>query len=166
LALTVVADRLCGATANPIVRNAQEKRQLELIGKYLRDRGYTEKHPGAHPISSMTPGTYAFRLNMAVGTTRKVMIPIDVVIQPKTPRPGRIPILIEAKSAGDFTNTNKRQKEEAQKTRQLRETYGVDAHLVLFLCGYFDAGYLGYEASEGIDWIWEHRISDLDQLGI
>jgi hypothetical protein len=37
---------------------------------------------------------------------------------------------------------------------------------VLFLCGYFDAAYLGYEAAEGIDWIWEHRTKDLDQLGI
>ena len=31
----------------------------------------------------------------------------------------------------------------------------------LFLCGYFDSGYLGYEAAEGIDWVWEHRIDDL-----
>jgi hypothetical protein len=28
---------------------------------------------------------------------------------------------------------------------------------ILFLCGYFDSGYLGYEAAEGIDWIWAHR---------
>ncbi len=31
-AATVVADRLCGAVANPIVRNAQEKRQLTTRG--------------------------------------------------------------------------------------------------------------------------------------
>jgi hypothetical protein len=31
---------------------------------------------------------------------------------------------------------------------------------------YFDSGYLGYEAAEGIDCIWEHHISDLDPLGI
>jgi hypothetical protein len=36
----------------------------------------------------------------------------------------------------------------------------------LFLCGYFDAGYLSYEANHGIDWVWEHRVSDLDQLGL
>ena len=35
-----------------------------------------------------------------------------------------------------------------------------------FLCGYFDAGYLGYEAAERIDWIWEHRIDDLEKLGL
>jgi len=36
----------------------------------------------------------------------------------------------------------------------------------MFLCGYFDAGYLGYAVFEGIDWIWEHRIADLDGTGI
>jgi hypothetical protein len=74
--------------------------------------------------------------------------------------------LIEAKSAGDFANTNKRRKEEATKIHQLRESYGPDVQLILFLCGYFDSGYLGYEAAEGLDWVWEHRIEDLGQLGI
>ena len=27
-------------------------------------------------------------------------------------------------------------------------------------------GYLGYEAAEGIDWIWEHRIEDMEHLGL
>ena len=47
-----------------------------------------------------------------------------------------------------------------------RQTYGQDVKFIFFLCGYFDSGYLGYEAAEGIDWIWEHRLSDLDLLGI
>ena len=38
--------------------------------------------------------------------------------------------------------------------------------LSFFLCGYFDSGYLGYEASELIDWVWEHRIDDLAQFGL
>jgi hypothetical protein len=73
---------------------------------------------------------------------------------------------IEAKSAGDFTNTNKRRKEEAQKMNQLRDTYGENVRYLLFLCGYFDSGYLGYEAAEGIDWVWEHRIEDLEEFGV
>jgi hypothetical protein len=105
-------------------------------------------------------------MNVVVGRERPVNLPIDVVVQPKRPRPNRLPILIEAKSAGDFTNTNKRRKEEATKIRQLKATFGPEAQLVLFLCGYFDSGYLGYEAAEGIDWVWEHRISDLEQLGL
>jgi hypothetical protein len=74
--------------------------------------------------------------------------------------------MVEAKSAGDFTNTNKRRKEEAKKFSQLRSTCGEDVCYIVFLCGYFDSGYLGYEAADGIDWVWEHRIEDLEQLGI
>jgi hypothetical protein len=58
-------------------------------------------------------------------------------------QPGDFPLLIEAKSAGDFTNTNKRRKEEAVKIQQLRKTYGDKITFDLFLCGYFDSGYLG-----------------------
>lgn len=88
------------------------------------------------------------------------------MINPHKNTRANIPILIEAKSAGDFTNVNKRRKEEAVKMSQLRNTYGDKIQFVLFLCGYFDSGYLGYEAAEGIDWIWEHRIDDLSKLGI
>lgn len=172
-AATIVADRLCGAMADPIVRNAQERRQLDKIRSFLSDLGYTEEapEPGSELID-MRPGTFWFRLNVKVemredsNGKREVNIPVDAVIQPKELRPNSLPIMIEAKSAGDFTNTNKRRKEEATKVRQLRDTYGESTQLILFLCGYFDAGYLGYEASEGLDWVWEHRIEDLLQLEI
>jgi hypothetical protein len=168
---TIVADRLCGAVAEPIVRNAQEKRQLALIEKYLTERGYKLKAPhAATPLKQMEPGTFSFRLNVLVkpskAEAKTVKIPIDAVIQPKKAKLPHLPILIEAKSAGDFTNVNKRRKEEAIKINYLKATHGMDVVFVLFLCGYFDAAYLGYEAAEGIDWIWEHRPQDLDQLGI
>ena len=164
-ASTIVADRLCSAVANPIVRNAQEQRQLALIGDWLEKRDYRKQPlPADKPITEMEPGTYSFRMNLAVGATHKVKIPVDVVIQPQKLRKGRLPILIEAKSAGDFTNTNKRRKEEATKIHQLKATYGDSVCFVLFLCGYFGSDYLGYEAAEGIDWVWEHRIDDLAKL--
>ncbi len=168
---TIVADRLCGAVAEPIVRNAQEKRQLGLIEQHLVAKGYKHKpHPPATPIIEMEPGTFSFRLNVMVrpskDDTKTVRIPVDAVIQPKNAKLPHLPLLIEAKSAGDFTNVNKRRKEEATKINQLKATYGEQVVFVLFLCGYFDAAYLGYEAAEGIDWIWEHRTSDLERLGI
>jgi hypothetical protein len=168
---TIVADRLCGAVAEPIVRNAQEKRQLVLLQQYLEARGYKLRaHPAAMPILQMEPGTFSFRMNVLVkrskAEAKAVKIPVDAVIQPKKVKLPHLPILIEAKSAGDFTNVNKRRKEEATKINQLKATFGKQVVFVLFLCGYFDAAYLGYEAAEGIDWIWEHRTKDLDQLGI
>lgn len=169
-AATIVADRLCGAVANPIIRNAQEKRQLAAIKAWLEARGYRHLPAGdGMQFDVMPPGTFGFRMNVPVkleGGLRRVNIPVDVVIQPKAAKPGAFPILFEAKSAGDFTNTNKRRKEEAVKMAQLRATYGAEVQFNLFLCGYFDSGYLGYEAAEGIDWVWEHRIDDLSLFGI
>lgn len=166
-ASTIVADRLCSAVANPIVRNAQEQRQLKMICDWLEARGYRKQaHAAGKPLTEMEAGTYNFRMNLAVGKTVKVNIAVDVVIQPKILRKGRLPILIEAKSAGDFTNTNKRRKEEATKVHQLHAMFGESVQFILFLCGYFGSDYLGYEAAEGIDWVWEHRIDDLTKLGL
>jgi len=170
-AATIVADRLCGSSADPIVRNAQEARQLREIAAWLDGRGY-RLLPTAQRVRfhEMPPGTYSFRLNIPVNLSgeggKTVNIPIDTVIMRKTAQPGDHPLLVEAKSAGDFTNVNKRRKEEARKVQQRNATYGNQIEFVLFLCGYFDSGYLGYEAAEGIDWIWEHRIDDLAEFGL
>ena len=166
---TIVADRLCGAVSDPIIRNEQEKRQLATIEKYLKDKGYSPAEANVK-FNEMLPGTYSFRTNVQVrvgnDSEQTANIPVDVLISPISAQKGDLPIMIEAKSAGDYTNVNKRRKEEATKMQQLRNTFGNNVTFVLFLCGYFDSAYLGYEAAEGIDWIWEHRITDMDQLGI
>lgn len=169
-AATIVADRLCGAMADPIIRNAQEQRQLATIREWLEQRGYLHMGTGRGVrFDTMDPGTFAFHLNVLAklrGGSKHVNIPVDVAIMPLKSVHGDLPLLIEAKSAGDFTNTNKRRKEEATKVAQLRDNYGGNLQFLLFLCGYFDSGYLGYEAAEGIDWIWEHRIEDFVELGV
>jgi hypothetical protein len=169
-ASTIIADRLCGAQSDPIVRNAQEARQLETITRWLSARGYdhVDARKGLR-FDQMKRGTFAFRVNVPIKlprTGKQVNIPADVAIMRRNARSGEIPLLIEAKSAGDYTNPNKRRKEEATKINQLRDTYGAAIQFVLFLCGYFDSGYLGYEAAEGIDWVWEHRIDDLAHFGL
>lgn len=170
-AATIVADRLCGSISNPIIRNAQETRQLELIALWLQSRGYEFVPSGSGTrFDQMAPGTFCFhtnvpaRLENAGGQT--VNVSIDVAIMRKDALPQDLPVMIEAKSAGDFTNVNKRRKEEAAKMSQLRRTFKNRIEYLLFLCGYFDSGYLGYEAAEGIDWVWEHRIDDLADLGL
>lgn len=167
-AATIVADRLCGAVANPIIRNAQERRQLAAIAVWLESRGYKRAVDGTR-YDAMLPGTFSFRMNVPVmqeGGLTTINIPVDTVVMPLTAVDGEMPLFIEAKSAGDFTNVNKRRKEEAAKMAQLRNTFSQDVRFVLFLCGYFDSGYLGYEAAEGIDWIWEHRLEDLAEYGL
>lgn len=166
-AATIVADRLCGANANPIIRNAQEKRQLRRIKDWLEQRGYVDVSSQVS-YAEIQPGTFAFRLIVRglKDDGKPVNIPVDAVIAPKKLNQRRSPLLIEAKSAGDFTNTNKRRKEEATKVAQLRRQYGEDVRFALFLCGYFDTSYLGYEAAERIDWVWEHRIDDLLKFGL
>jgi len=167
-ASTIVADRLTGAVANPIIRNAQEKRQLREIETYLTQRGYIKKaHLPTAALDTMVPGTFTFHYAVATGNdAHRVNVSVDALIQPHVLRTNRLPVMVEAKSAGDFTNTNKRRKEEAKKIAQLKATYGDGVCYIVFLCGYFDGGYLGYEAADGIDWVWEHRIEDFEQLGI
>jgi hypothetical protein len=167
-AATIVADRLTGAVSDPVIRNAQEARQLAALTEFLAGRGYIElASTQRSDWQAMPPATYATRMNVTVtgASGRSVNIPIDLIIQPGK-ETGASPLLIEAKAAGDFTNTNKRRKEEAQKMNQLRATYGDEVRFILFLCGYFDSGYLGYEAAEGIDWVWEHRLEELAAFGI
>jgi hypothetical protein len=166
-AATIVADRLCGANANPIIRNAQERRQLDKIKTWLESRRYKDV-TGKTSLKEMQPGTFAFRLNVPglKEDRNTVNIPVDAVVMPRKIQAGQLPVMIEAKSAGDFTNTNKRRKEEATKIGQLKRMHGDAIRYILFLCGYFDSGYLGYEAAEGIDWVWEHRMGDLKELGL
>jgi len=168
-AATIVADRLCGAIANPIIRNAQEKRQLDTVNGWLQGHGYSFMQAGEGlRLAAMKPGQFAFHLDVPVNLDQKrqIKLPVDAVIMPKKARQKELPLLVEAKSAGDFTNVNKRRKEEAMKITLLQRTYGKDVRYILFLCGYFDSGYLGYEAAEGIDWVWEHRIDDLREFGL
>jgi len=166
-AATIVADRLCGANTNPILRSAQERRQLSQIKTWLEARHYKDI-TGKVGLKEMPSGTFAFRLNVPglKEDHKTVNIPVDAVVKPHKNQTGQLPVMIEAKSAGDFTNTNKRRKEEATKIGQLKKMHGDAVRYVLFLCGYFDSGYLGYEAAEGIDWVWEHRMDDLKDFGL
>ena len=168
LAKQIIGDRVCGSLADPLIRNEQEHRQLNGIKKFLLKKGYKfVESKNIKDFKSMEEGTFAFHLNVPVkNASQQIKMPIDVVIKRKNVSKKKLPLLIECKSAGDFTNTNKRRKEEATKIEQLKNTYGNDIEFILYLCGYFDTGYLGYEAAEGIDWVWEHRIGDLLKAGV
>ena len=142
----------------------RDRYPLYKTGSKANDYHYLS-HAHIPDINHLQPGTYTFGYNIPVRSGRtSVNVTADCLVQPKHAEQGRLPIILEAKSAGDFTNTNKRRKEEAQKLNQLQRTFGGGIQFLLLLCGYFDSGYLGYEAAEGIDWIWEHRINDLAKV--
>lgn len=171
IAQSVIADRLSGSASDPIIRNAQEERQLAAIGNFLDRRSYSYHGDSSVGVFDMPRGTYSFHRNVRVyknavdGADGYVNVPIDVAIMPHDPSTS-LPVLVECKSAGDFANTNKRRKEEDAKVTRLRATYGEDVILYLFLCGYFESTYLGYEAANHMDWVWEHRISDFEEAGV
>ena len=171
VAKSVISDRLCGSASNPVIRNEQEARQLRVIASYLDAKGYSRFDDPSIGAFDMPHGTYAYHKSVCMFKNARddsdgwVNTPVDVVIMPNDDSIDR-PLLVECKSAGDFTNTNKRRKEEDTKVTQLRATYGNDIILYLFLCGYFDATYLGYEAANHMDWIWEHRVEDFEVVGV
>ena len=95
-AATIVADRLCGAVADPIIRNAQERRQLAAIQAWLEPRGYRLlQHGEADSFDKMPPGTFSFRFNVPVylDDGKKVNIPVDTVVMPKDAKVEDFPIL-------------------------------------------------------------------------
>ncbi len=124
--------------------------------KWLEDRGYKDLS-GKTALATMPAGSFAFRLIVpGLGLDKEaktVNIPIDVVVMRRVQRQ-KSPPLDRGQICGDFTNVNKRRKEEATKVAMLRRKQGASVRFILFLCGYFDSGYLGYEAAEGIDWVW------------
>ena len=70
-AATIVADRLCG-DSNPIIRNAQETRQLKLIADWLEARGYREIPSGSGTkFDAMPPGRFAFHINVPARFRKK-----------------------------------------------------------------------------------------------
>ena len=119
LATHIIGDRVCSSLSDPIIRNEQERRQLNSIAKYLTDKGYRfVESKSIEDFRKMDKGSFSFHLNVPItmDKTQIVNMPIDAVIMRQASKKGDYPVLIECKSAGDFTNTNKRRKEEATKT--------------------------------------------------
>ena len=157
-ALLVLGERRAGANFDPAFRSAQEARQKELMREFLESHGLSESSKLAF---EMPPGTFAFGRNVPIpqagGKSRN--LPVNCVV---APRMKSMPLAcVEMKSAGDYTNVNKRRKEEAEKHDALNAVYGDKVAFLLQLFGYFNPGYLTFEAAAGIDWAWDHRLKDL-----
>jgi hypothetical protein len=157
-ALLVLGDRRAGAAYDAKLRNAQEARQKALMGGWLESHGLTRTKL---PAFEMSPGTFRFGQDVPIplGGDPARKLPVDCVVAPA--KRGMPLACVEMKSAGDFTNVNKRRKEEAEKHDALAGAYGENVVFLLQLFGYFDFNYLNFEARAGIDWAWDHRLADL-----
>jgi hypothetical protein len=156
-ALLVLGERLARAFYDPVLRNAQEARQKVELRSFLESNGFKESPAVAFELE---PGTFGMGRNVPVvrADGQAQNLPVDCVAAPLDQN---LPLAcIELKSAGDFTNVNKRRKEESDKHEALRRTHADKVVFLLQLFGYFDRGYLGFEASAGIDWVWDHRLED------
>jgi hypothetical protein len=157
-ALLVVGERLASAVYLPTLRKAQEARQQDLLRAFLEGEGFEESFA---PGFEMPPGTFRFGHDIRVVREdgERQRLPVDCVVSPLIV--GSPLACVELKSAGDFTNVNKRRKEEADKHQALKRAHGDRTVFLLQLFGYFGRPYLGFEASAGIDWAWDHRLGDL-----
>jgi XamI restriction endonuclease len=156
--LLVLGERLTRAFYDPELRNEQERRQKVLMRAYLQASGFRESAEAAFALPA---GTFGMGRNI-VGIREDggaQNLPTDCVIRPREPD---LPLVcVEMKSAGDFTNVNKRRKEESDKHAALHRAHGDAVVMLLQLFGYFDRTYLAFESSAGLDWAWDHRLDDL-----
>jgi len=157
-AMLVIGERLTATYYLPMLRNTQEVRQKDLMRTYLESEGFEES--SLLPFE-MPSGTFCFGRNVPVARADGVRqnLPVDCVVAPQ--REDLPLVCVEMKSAGDFTNVNKRRKEESDKHDALKRKYGDRVVFLLQLFGYFGTTYLSFEAAAKIDWAWDHRLSDL-----
>ena len=167
----VSADRILKRSTSTELRYKHEPRQLDKLKEYLDSKGYSEVNGTgiSDPRKDMEPGSYAFRVNIDGLTIDGVTLKqnVDTLIMPFSKTTGLLPIFLEAKSMTDEVNPNKRQKEEAQKVDNVRRKWqnkSEKLNFVLLLGGTVPRRYLEVEAGSGLDWIWEHRVNDLDKL--
>jgi len=143
-----------------------KKRQLAALKRLFLRHGHKQTtFDEADSLDAIPPGTFIIPFTFSVGKKRPlVKIPIDCFMNPIRAGKRAQPYVIEAKASGSATITSRWRRKEALKFTLLKERYGEKVKLILLLSGYIDPGYLGYVASEGIDWVWEHRLNDLSAL--
>jgi len=152
------------------VRQAQIQWHRGLIQSWLIERGYDRlKFDPYAKLPEIPPGTFASRFKASIqssGGSHRDRAQADVVIKPKQSASDGLPTFLLTALFGSFEESFRRRTTEVMRISKLRSAHGNDIPVVLALWGYVDAGYLGCQAAEGIDWIWAHRLNDFAECGI
>jgi transcriptional regulator with XRE-family HTH domain len=169
--LWIASDRMLRRSTSTSLRYQHEPRQLAKLEQYLQGQGYVavESSSVKDLRRGMPKGSYAFRVNVEGQTSDGLALKqtVDALIKPFSPSDDLLPIFLEAKSMTDEVNPNKRQKEEAQKVESARRRWQTPEerlNFVLLLGGTVPKRYLQVEAGSDLDWVWEHRVEDLQIL--
>ena len=82
-AKAVLTDRLSASRADSIIRNSQEKRQLDILTTFLDEKGYTQV-VGLSPLEQLKTGQYTIHSSLFhTGSGQPVAISIDLSIRSK-----------------------------------------------------------------------------------
>lgn len=111
------------------------------------------------------PGTYAIDVSLPFAMAEDAILPVSVHVRPHSTQGGWKSLLLDVGSAQDAREALSDRARFIQKRRAIEMTYGESVRYVLMLGGTYDAGCFGMLAAEGIDWVWQHRVGDLEQLG-
>ena len=159
---------------NPVearrVQQAQVQWHLGLIQSWLTERGY-DRQDGSRfaGLTEVPAGAFASRVKASIqsgGSSHRDWVHIDVVVKPKQSASDSLPTIVLTALFGSFAESFRHRKTEVNRISKFRLAYGEDVPIVLALWGHVDAGYLGCQAAEGIDWVWAHRLSDFAECGI
>ncbi len=159
---------------NPVetrrVHQAQVHWYLGLIHSWLADHGYDHLDGSRFTsLPDVPAGTFATgvkaSIQLSCGSHRDWM-QAGVVVKPKQPASDSPPIIVLTALFASFGESFRRRKTDVNRISKFRLAYGEGVPIVLALWGYIDAGYLGCQAAEGIDWIWAHRLSDFTEYGL
>ncbi len=152
-------------TNDPLL-NDLEKKQLAALKRWLLRRGYKQMASDAcSSLDALPVGSFTFCRTSSPGKeTASVNIPTFCIVKPTATGKVCLPIIIAAKSSENTSSSIRSAKKDARKFATFKEHYEEKVKFILLLCGYFDGYYLGPQAAEGVDWVWQHRLNDLGAL--
>lgn len=143
-----------------------ETRQYVLLNNWLLRHGYKQTASDEYgSLDTMPSGSFSFcRTSSSGKKTTSTNIPTYCIVNPIDACKVRRPVIIEAKSSESISSSVRSAKKDAKKFATFKDHYKGNAEFMLLLCGHFDGYYLGPQAAEGIDWVWQHRLDDLGAL--
>lgn len=157
-ASTIVADRLCSAVAQNLLKIIRRQHQLRNLRSILDSMGYRRVIDPNDAGLNGKSGSYRENVSVPLAMGRDALLPTDVIVQPT--RLSK-PVILQIESFWNHHDGARRMRRAVKKYRAFRRTYGSSFSFILFLGGIVDVGALGRIAAESLDWVWQHRIGQL-----